>query len=192
VKEAISMTDEGIVNLYWDRNEAAIKETDLKYGRYCFSISYNILSNKEDSDECVNDTGLKTWDSIPPNNPDSLRAYVGRITRNLALSRVEGTMAQKRGGGQLALCLDELSECVSGKDNISDIADKMALKECLNKFLAALKEDERVFFVQRYWYMMSVSDIARQSGCTESKVKMSLARSRDSLSVLLKKEGYNG
>jgi len=183
------MDDRQIIELFFNRRDDAVKHLFEKYFPYCFKIAWNILFNKEDSDECVNDTGLKTWDSIPPNNPDSLRAYVGRITRNLALSRVEGAMAQKRGGGQLALCLDELSECVSGKDNIGDIADKMAFKECLNRFLAALKEDERVFFVQRYWYMMSVSDIARQSGCTESKVKMSLKRRRDDLRVMLAGEG---
>ena len=104
------MTDEGIVNLYWDRNEAAITETDLKYGRYCFSISYNILSNKEDSDECVNDTYNAAWNSMPPQRPVILSAFLGKIVRNISLNRYKEITAQKRGGNQMELILDELGE----------------------------------------------------------------------------------
>jgi RNA polymerase sigma-70 factor (ECF subfamily) len=121
------MDDRQIIEAFLNRRDDAVKHLFEKYFSYCFKIAWNILFNKEDSDECVNDTGLRTWESIPPNEPDSLRAYVGRITRNLAITRVENSTARKRGGGQLSLCLDQLSECGSGCYDTLDIADRMTL-----------------------------------------------------------------
>jgi len=182
--------DRKIIELFFKRSEEAVKSLCEKYSPYCFKIAWNILFNKEDSDECVNDTALKTWESIPPKNPDCLKAFVGRITRNLALNRYEENRAAKRGGGQCGLCLEELDECVSGGDNTEKLADSMALRDCLNSFLVTLKEEERKFFVKRYWYMMPVKEIAEEMACTESKVKMSLSRNREKLKVLLESEGF--
>ncbi len=184
------LEDSKIIELFLARSEEAVKSLYEKYSPYCFKIAWNILFNKEDSDECVNDTGMKTWESIPPKQPDCLRAFVGKITRNLALNRYEEKNAAKRGSGQVGLCLEELDECISGGDNTDRIADNIALKDCLNSFLGSLKADERKLFVKRYWYMMPVKDIADETGFSESKVKMSLMRTREKLKTVLISEGF--
>ncbi len=181
------MQDEQIVALYLERDETAIKETEHKYGGYCMSIAQNILHSLHDSQECVNDTYMRTWNSIPPHKPDSLRAFIGRITRHLALNMHEKASAQKRGKGTVQLVLDELNECIP--DTVGDAAEGFVITDALNTFLASLPEENRNIFVRRYWYMSAVKDIAADYGVSESKVKMRLLRMRNELKTQLEKEG---
>ncbi len=190
------ISDEQIISLYFDRSQEAIAQTDLKYGKYCSAIAWRILYSQEDTEECVSDTWLKTWDAIPPQKPLFLRAFLGKITRNLALNRYESAHAQKRGSGsaQTATCLDELGECIPDdlrSQEVEDVADRLALTQILNRFMGTLGEEERRFFLQRYWYALSVKEIAEENGVGLSKVKMSLMRTRDKLKVHLQKEGVS-
>ena len=184
------MEDEKIVALYFERNENAIRESDAKYGRFLFSIAENILRDVEDSKECVNDTYLKAWNTIPPKRPSPLKAFLGRITRQLSLNRLEQETAQKRGGGQYRLALDELEECIPAKSGDGEWADRMALTGLLNRFLRSLPEEQRYVFIRRYWYLEPVSEIAAAAGAGESKVKSQLARMRAKLRRQLEKEGF--
>ncbi len=183
------MDDKEIVALYWERKEQAITESENKYGRYCFSIAYNILRSHEDSEECVNDTYVKAWNSIPPKRPEKLSVYLGKITRNIALDVLDKLSAKKRGSTEITLVLDEISECIPSPRSTEKEIDNLALTENLNSFLKTLKSENRKIFLQRYWYMMSVREIARENFCTESKVKMSLMRTRENLRIFLEKEG---
>ncbi len=183
------MNDCDIVELFFDRSEQAILETGKKYGRYCHTIAYNILRNKEDAEECVNDTYLKAWNSIPPKRPNRLQTYLGKITRNLALNKLEQSTAQKRGKGQVPLVLDELAECIPDTKSSTDIVEDMYVKELLDCFLDALPTETRIIFIRRYWYMSSVKDIAREYKLTESNVTVTLFRTRKKLKEFLEKEG---
>ena len=185
------MQDEAIIRLYWERSQDAITQTDQKYGKYCHTIAWNILYSKEDSEECVNDTWLKAWDSMPPHKPQILKAFLGKITRNLALNRYEKAHAKKRGSDQTAVCLEELAECIPQTRYADQVEDSMVLTECLNRFLGTLKAEERKLFVRRYWYMSPVKEIAQEYGISESKVKMSLLRTREKLKAVLEKEGIS-
>lgn len=183
------MNDSEIISLYFDRSEQAIQQTDLKYGRYCYAIAWNILRSNEDSEECVSDTWLATWNAIPPARPFSLKAFVGRITRNNALNRCEAASALKRGSGESPICLDELSECVSGRDTLTGAEDYHHLVTCINAFLSDCKKEQRIVFVRRYFYENSVREIAQDLHLSESKVKVTLSRLRAKLRVYLEKEG---
>lgn len=183
------MEDHQIVELYWARSENAISATAEKYGRYCHSIAYNILRNKEDCEECVNDTYLKAWDNMPPRRPNKLSAFLGKITRNLSLHKYEQYHAKKRGAGQVALALDELSECIPASRNVEQAIEDLALAEIMNGFLAGLPAETRKIFVQRYWYLMSVKEIATDNHIGESKVKVTLFRTRESLRQFLEEGG---
>ena len=182
------MEDNQIVDLYWARSENAISETAEKYGKYCHYIAYNILHSEEDSEECVNDTYLNAWSAMPDRRPNRLSAFLGTITRNLALKRWERYNAEKRGSGQTMLALDELQECVPATDNEDQIVDDLVLTEVFNRFLASLPKEKRKIFMRRYWYLSSVSEIARDYSISESKVKMSLLRTRNKLKLILEKE----
>lgn len=184
------MGDQQIVDLYWARAENAISETAHKYGRYCHYIAYNILHNDEDSEECVNDTYLKAWNVIPPQRPNKLSTFLGKITRNLALDRYKYNSREKRGGAQMPLVIDELAECVSATDTTSHIIDDMVLVDCFNRFLATLPAEPRKIFMRRYWYFSSIKEIANDFSISESNVKMSLSRTRNKLKQLLEKEGF--
>lgn len=183
------MDDKQIIELYWERSQEAIVQTENKYGAYCFRIAYNILANKEDSEECVNDSWLKVWNAIPPRRPSLFKAFVGTVTRNTSLDRYFKYSAKKRGNGQIPLVLDELHNISGEDDNPETIVDAIVLAEVLNTFLASLKKEARIIFMRRYWYMDSIADIASAMKISESKVKMSLSRSRSGLKELLKKEG---
>lgn len=183
------MEDKQIVDLYWARSETAILETDSKYGRYCHYIAYNILHNDEDCEECVNDTYMRAWNSMPQHRPSVLKTFLGKITRNLALDKYKNLTAEKRSIGQVPLVLDELYGCVPGEDNTAHIIDDMVLAEIFNHFLASLSTEQRKFFVRRYWYLSPIKEIAEDYGVGESKVKMSLLRSRNELKKTLEKEG---
>lgn len=180
-----------IVDLYWLRSESAISETKTKYGKYCYTIAHNILCNIEDSEECVNDTYLRAWNSMPQHRPSVLKTFLGKITRNLALNRYKTLSANKRNYGQVPLALDELQECIPGEDNTANIVDDMALAEIFNCFLASLSKEQRKIFMRRYWYLSSIKEIANEYSMGESKVKMSLMRSRNELKTLLEMEGMS-
>ena len=185
------MEDNQIVDLYWARSEKAISETSNKYGHYCYYIAYNILHSKEDSEECVNDTYLNAWNAMPDQRPNILSAFLGRITRNLSLQRWEKYTAQKRGAGQVPLALDELQDCIPATDKTDHIIDDLMLADLLNRFLASLTAEKRIIFMRRYWYLCPVAEIASDFAISESKVKMSLLRSRNELKLLLTKEGID-
>lgn len=179
------MEDHEIVELYWSRDERAIGETASKYGSYCGSIAMNILSSAEDTEECLNDTWLRTWNSIPPTRPSVLRVFVGKIARNLALDRYKARNAEKRAGGEFAMSLDELDECVGAEDSL----ESERIGESISRFLRTQSREARSVFVCRYFYCDSVSDIARRFGLSESKVKSMLFRTRSKLKIHLEGEG---
>ncbi len=183
------MTDENIVSLYWDRSEHALSETEKNYGRYFRYIAHTIVRNEEDAQEIVNDAYLKAWQLIPPERPLRLKAFIGKITRQLALNRLERNMAQKRGRGEYALALSELAECVPEDNGGEDVGDLLALQEALNQFLRELPQEARRMFIQRYWYMCSIAEIAEEFSASESKVKMQLLRTREKCREFLKREG---
>lgn len=184
------MEDKKIVDLYFERSESAIAETEKKYGRYCYYIAYRILENDEDAKEIVNDTYLKTWKTIPPNRPNLLKSYVGMISRQLSLDRYEEYHTQKR-GGQVRLILDELAECIPDNNSGEDIGDSVALRDALNRFVWSLPEKKRNVFVRRYWYSSSVAEIAEGYGMKESYVTVLLLRTRKKLKAFLHKEGFD-
>ncbi|HHY65241.1 MAG TPA: sigma-70 family RNA polymerase sigma factor [Clostridiaceae bacterium] len=184
------MDDKSIVALYWSRSETAITETALKYGTYLASISSNILDSWEDAQECVNDTYKDAWNSMPPHRPSVLSTYLGKITRRISIDRWRKRNAEKRGGGELPLVLDELEDCVSGSGSIEDEIVRQELVKLFNHFLNSLPVTERRVFLCRYWYMDSIQSIARQFGFSQSKVTSMLHRTRAKLRVLLEKEGY--
>ena len=183
------MDDSQIIDLYWARQGSAISETNKKYGRYLFSIANHILAQYEDSEECVNDTYLGAWNSIPPHKPTVLSTYLGKITRRLALKKHRGNTAQKRGGTEADLSLEELSDCIPAEQTIDAQMDNRELAEVLNRFLSELPAPQRQAFVCRYWYCDSISEIAQRFSWSESKVKMLLLRTREKLRQYLKKEG---
>ena len=180
------MEDRDIIRLFFDRSEDAISGCQEKYGRYCKTIAFNILGNMSDAEECVSDCLFRAWNAIPPESPDSLKSYLGRICRNLALDIYEKLHAQKRGGGQMEACLDELSEVVA--DPSSEL-EGLELSEILDSFLAGLEKEKRIIFVKRYWYAEPVRTIAEELGISESKVKTSLSRTREQLKKHLVQEG---
>ncbi|MBQ7774901.1 MAG: sigma-70 family RNA polymerase sigma factor [Lachnospiraceae bacterium] len=183
------MEDKQIIDLYWERSERAIEETASKYGKYCYSIAFNILYNNEDADESVNDTYLGAWKSMPPHKPELLSAFLGKITRHISLNKWRHKNAEKRGGGQVALALDELLECVPSQEKVDEQIEAKELAKTIDTFLATLKEDERRVFVCRYWYLDPIADICKQFGYSESKVKSMLFRTRGKLLTYLEKEG---
>lgn len=184
------MDDNAIIALYWARSESAISETANKYGGYCFSIAYNILSNNEDSEESVNDTYLAAWNTMPPKQPSILSAFLGKITRYISLDRWKRRSAEKRGGGQVMLALDELEECVSSGESTEQAYARKELLGCVNRFLDSLPETERRIFLCRYWYLDSISDIAERFGFSQSKVTSMLHRTRGKIRTQLEKEGF--
>lgn len=184
------MTDTEIINLYWQRSPCAIEETDSKFGKYCFSVAYGILSDRGDAEESVNDTWWDTWNSIPPKQPQSLKAYLGKLCRHISISRLRRKMAAKRGGGEAALAIEELAECVPASCDLQAMLESKELTFLLNTFLHSLPERERNLFVARYWYSLPISDIALKFGMKENTVKTSLYRSRKKLLEHLEKGGY--
>lgn len=185
------MTDESIVRLYWDRNEDAITETDRKYGSYCFSISYNILCNKEDSEECVNDTYDRAWNSMPPQKPAILSAFLGKIVRNISFNRYKENTALKRGGHQMDVILEELSEIASDNPGPEDAVLEEELTKAINDFLKGLPVDKRVMFVRRYWYSDDISSIAQRMRMNENSVVVSIRRIRIKLHDYLAERGFD-
>lgn len=185
------MQDNEIIELYFARSERAIAETKGKYGGYCSSIAMNILHDHSDSEEVVSDSYLKVWDTVPPTRPLSLKAYIGRIVRNLSLNIYEKYAAKKRGSCETRIVLDELSEVVPSPDSTEQYLEQKLLEQLIDRFLETLDPDTRRIFVRRYWYMSTVKEIAHDNGMSESAVKMRLKRTREALKEQLIQEGWN-
>ena len=187
----MTVDDNKIVQLYWDRNELAIPATSENYGNYSTPIARNILGSTEDAEECVNDTYLSAWNSMPPNKPAVLSAFLGKITRNLSYNKYKQTSADKRGGGELPAVLDELSDILSGADDVQQALDHRELAAAINAFLGTLSPEKRSIFVCRYWYGDSVCEIARRRGIREGAVSMTLNRLRGKLKKHLTERGFD-
>lgn len=185
------MTEEQIVDLYWERSETAIEETEREFGRYFHYIAYSIVKNDEDAKEVVNDTYLKAWNTIPPERPNPLKAFLGRMTRQLAINRLEQNTAKKRGGGQYICVLEELQECLPDGTEEEQIVEQIVLETALNQFLRQLPEESRRVFLRRYWYMQPIAEIASDFSMSESKVKSMLMRTRNKLRRKLEQEGLD-
>ena len=182
------LQDEQIVGLYWNRDPDAIAQTDLKYGAFCMRIAKNILRDLSDAEECVNDTYLKVWDSIPPQRPSAFSAFLGRIIRNLALDRYRYYHAQKR-QCQMETLLSELETCIPDAERVEDHLELQVLTAAISDFLQKLSKEKRIMFVQRYWYGESIQEIAKRFGTSEGQIKSALFRLRAGLRRTLEKEG---
>lgn len=185
------MEDSQIVALYLQRDERALEETAAKYGRYCFCIAHNILQNHEDAEEAVSDSYLGLWTSIPPHKPLCLATFLGKITRRTALKRWQMGHADKRGGGEVALALEELRDFLPAPGSMEIQLEAKELTRYLNTFLQALPQAERRVFLCRYWYLEPIADIAARFDFSVSKVKSMLSRTRTKLHTYLKKEGID-
>lgn len=186
------MEDRGIVELYWQRQEQAVEETEKKYGAYCYEIAWRILGNREDARECVNDACQGAWDSIPPNRPENLKTYLGKLTRRICMKRWRSLDTRKRGGGEIPLSLEELGECVPDGKRIDEALAAKELADVIDRFLRTLPRQERQVFVLRYWYGFPVKEICKRSGFGKSKVESMLHRTRRKLRETLGEEGYFG
>ena len=184
------MDDSAIINLFFARSEEAIKEAQKKYCDYCYYIAYGILGNREDAEECVNDTFLSAWETIPPNKPEYLGAYLGKISRNLSIDRVKALSSQKRGAGMVPLDISDLEGVIFQKGSVWDDIDEKVLIGIINSFLAEQKKLYRIVFVQKYWYLLEIQKIAELNGISESKATSILHRLRKKLRKRLEKEGY--
>lgn len=182
------MEDHAIIDLYWSRDPDAIQRTGEKYGGYCRTIAQNILPDRRDTEECLNDTWLCAWNAMPENRPSLLAPFLGKITRNLAFDRWRACRTEKRGGGTLPMALDELEECVSPADTLLAV-EEAELEETVNRFLRTLPERECNVFLRRYWFTEPMADIARRYGMREASVRSNLFRSRKKLRRYLEKEG---
>ncbi len=183
------MDDRQIVELFLQRSETAIAKTAEKYGAYCRCIANRILENDQDSEECVNDAFLRAWNAIPPQEPENLAAFLGKITRNLALDRYKYNRREKRGSGQVVLALEELDACIPAGTDPEQVMTERQLAAAFNGFLASQPERKRKIFVRRYWYFSTVREIAEDFGISESNVKVILLRTRRELKRYLEKEG---
>lgn len=183
------MKDEDIIRLYFERSENAIRETELKYGRLCTHVVKNILKNASDVDECVNDTYLGAWNSIPPSHPEILSAYLCKIARNLALKKYEYLSAQKR-NPEVMLSLSELEECVTDSVSSDIRYSDTELANFINRFLRSQKQEHRMIFIRRYWYHDSIPSICKRYNFSKSKVESILFRTRSRLKAALEDEGY--
>ncbi|MBQ8623612.1 MAG: sigma-70 family RNA polymerase sigma factor [Oscillospiraceae bacterium] len=185
------MEDEKIIELYFERNQSAIDETDKKYGKLIKNVSHNILNSLPDVEECVSDTYMKLWETIPPNKPARLISYACKIARNLSLNRLKHLKTGKRSAGSYDSALDELAQIIPSDADVEREVESTELSQIINKFLLSLSKDNRMIFVKRYWFFLSVQEIADDMAITESKVTVSLYRTRIKLKKYLIKEGYN-
>lgn len=184
------MTDDKIIQLFFQRQEVAIKETQKKYGSYCFKIANSILNNKEDSEECLNDTWLKAWESIPPTRPTYFNLFLAKIVRNFAINKYRSKHTHKRGKGEIALVLDELEECIIGEIDVETLYIAEELQNTINKFVRGLSEKDGNVFIRRYFYADPIKDISKRYHISENNVRVMLSRTRNRLKLMLEKEGY--
>lgn len=182
------MEDAQIISLFFRRDESALAETDRKYGPFCRQTARNILTLRENAEECVNDTYHAAWNAIPPQEPRSLRAFLGRIVRNLAITRWRAGRARKRYDGMEVL-LSELDDCVPGGEGTEEAADRHWLGELISSWLEGLPEEDRRLFVRRYWYGDGVGELARETGCTPNQMAQRMLRLRKGLRGVLEQEG---
>ena len=183
------MTDGKIVDMLWNRDEGGVALCETKYKKYCMKIAYRILGDLRDSEECVSDAILAAWNTIPPKHPENLKTYLAKLTRNLSVNRYKMYTAEKRGGSGVDTSMEEIEACLPSRDSTEAVVDSIVLTELIDRFLGDLPRETRILFVQRYWYFMSVKDIARENLMTESKVKVTLMRTRERLAQLLESEG---
>lgn len=184
------MEDTKIIDLYWQRDESAIRITDQTYGPYCYQVAYNILNDRMDSEECVSDTWLRAWNVMPPQRPERLKLFLAKITRNLSLDCLKSRNARKRGGGELPLILEELQECVaSGGDAEQELLAK-ELSRDVNTFVRGLPEREGNLFIRRYFFCESVEQAAHRYGITAGNASVMLSRTRKKLKAFLQQKGY--
>ncbi|MCL2122427.1 MAG: RNA polymerase sigma factor [Clostridiales bacterium] len=181
------MQDYQIVDLYWERDERAIKESEANYGKYCRSISINLLNNQEDAEECVNDTWLSAWNSIPPNRPTALSAFFGRIVRNLSISRFRANRAGKRYDG-ITVMLSELDDCVPSTVSVSETMENGQITQVIESWLNLQSKDDRALFIRRYWHGEAVVSLAKESNVTQNQMAQRMLRLRQSLKKALEKE----
>lgn len=184
------MQDEKIVELYWQRNESAINETQEKYGRYLFKIAYNILSDNEDSEESVNDTYLAAWDSMPPQKPAVLSTYLAKLARRISIDIFRKRNRDKRVPSEYMLSLMELQDCISAGNTTEEEVELRVLANAINEFLKALPDTARDLFIGRYYFCDSLKEVSRYCGVSESKAKNVLFRTREKLKIHLAKEGF--
>ena len=183
------MDDNKIIDLYWARSQQAIAESELKYGAYCRTVARNILDRDEDAEECVNDTWLRAWNAMPPQRPSVLQAFFGTLTRNLSLDRWRRDRAQKRGGSQVELALEELEDCLAARDRVDEAVDAQTTAGLISAFVRGLPKQDRLLFVRRYWYLDDIQALAKQMGMGQSQVKSRLHRIRQRLKTELEKGG---
>ena len=183
------MTDESIIEMYFMRNEEAIRHSEEKYGKYCFAVANNILSNSGDSEECVNDTWLRSWNAIPPQRPTVLKLFFARITRNLAIGKYRSNNAKKRGSGEIGDVLHELEYCIADSDAESKL-NATELARAVNEFLGTLEPRDRAVFLRRYFFTESTDTIALNFGLKKSNVLKILSRIRKKLKTYLTEEGF--
>ncbi len=183
------MEDKDIVELFWTRDPSAIVLTGEKYGNYCRAIAKRILYESRDIDECINDIHLKLWNSIPPNRPENFTAYLGKIARNAAFDKYKQHRAEKRGGGEICLVLEELGEIISA-DTVADTLDKQELNEAINTFLQTLPKTARGIFICRYYHALTIAEISRKFMKTQNNISVSLNRTRAKLKTYLIERGF--
>ena len=184
------MEDAHIVRLFWERDQTAISESSKKYGKYCHSIAYGILADQGDAEESVNDAYLDAWNTMPPHRPAVLSTFLGKLTRRVSIDKWRARRAEKRGGGEVALALDELEECVPDGRSVEAEVERAELARVIDGFVMSLPPMERRVFLRRYWYLDPIAAIAEQFGFSQSKVKMMLHRQRAKLLAHLEKECF--
>ena len=183
------LDDNEIIELYWHRNESAITATDTKYGKYLFTIAYNILHSNMDCEECVNDTYFSTWNRIPPTRPNVFQVFLSKITRNVAVDKYRKNRAEKRIPSEMINSLDELDECISSNVNLEEIVFIRQASLVLNEYLQTLTQKQTLIFVCRYYYCDSIDTIARMLKTSESTVFRTLSKIREGLKARLEQEG---
>lgn len=183
------MKDSQIIDLFFERSEQAITELSNKYGKLCKSISYNIVNNDEDAEECVNDAYFGAWNRIPPDKPNPLMAYICKLVRNISLNKFDYNNAKKR-NSNYTVCLDELDECVPAANSVEDEINTKRLTVAIENFLSELDEVSRIIFVRRYWFYDDYAQIAAGLGIKEGNVRVKLGRTRKKLKNYLEKEGF--
>ncbi|KIR02625.1 RNA polymerase sigma-54 factor RpoN [Lachnospiraceae bacterium TWA4] len=183
-------TDEEIIELFWNRDEGAIDLLARKYGKELHAISYRILNNHLDSEECVNDTYLSTWNSIPDTRPKFFFAYIGKIVRNLSINHLKKLKSKKREHDNLAILLSELDECIPNRDKVEEVIEYKELSKDISIFVREQKEEYQVYFIERYWFAKSIREIAKKHGASEKQVESVLYRCRKKLKKFLEERGY--
>lgn len=184
------MEDRQIIELYWQRDEAAIVRSEEKYGTYCRAVARGILRVAEDVEECVGDTWLAAWNAMPPARPAVLRTFLGRLSRNLSINRSLQDRAQKRGGGEVPLALEELRDCTASRGSTEEAVETAELGRLIDAFLRTLPAEECDLFLRRYWFLDSIDEIAARFHIRGGAVKTRLHRTRRRLREYLAEEGY--